>query len=99
MLFANRSRPSIAMLSIIAGSLWLAACSEGADEVVFDTALGPRTQTQAKQLPNDLRGPENTNYRAAQKSPDLEGAKPRPLVEDSNSTDGSNEEDGDDGRF
>lgn len=58
-------------------SLALSACGvfDGQpDEVVFDTTLGPETDIQIRQLPNDLSAPDQKPpYRGQGKGEDLEG--------------------------
>jgi hypothetical protein len=53
-------------LFAIAALMTLSACSifEGkGDEIVFDTALGPSTESQAASLPNNLKGDsDNARY-------------------------------------
>lgn len=58
-----------AALTMLATSL--AACSGDGDEIVFDTTLGPRTESQVESLPSNLRGDaDNARY----SSEELKGA-------------------------
>ncbi|WP_417452131.1 hypothetical protein [Kordiimonas sp.] len=51
---------------VIAALMSLSACSifeSKGDEIIFDTTLGPATETQAETLPNNLKGDkENARY-------------------------------------
>ncbi|MBL4839024.1 MAG: hypothetical protein JKY34_15760 [Kordiimonadaceae bacterium] len=53
-------------LIIMAALFSLTACSSDGDEIVFNTALGPQTETQVKSLPSDLRGDSDSARHSAQ---------------------------------
>lgn len=62
----------------------LAACASGCsifesggDEIIFDTTLGPLTETQIEALPSGLVGDtERRNYGGAASGEDMEDARP-----------------------
>ncbi len=48
--------------------LSLAACSSDGDEIIFDTRLGPETNSQIQSLPSGLQGDsENARYSRTEK--------------------------------
>ncbi len=65
---------------VFGAAFLLGGCSifePSGDEIVFDTTLGPRTETQIESLPAGLIGDsDKRNHRGTQTGEDLEAARP-----------------------
>lgn len=56
-------KPSVGLIAITSATLLLSACGSSGDEIVFDTTLGPETESQIEDLPGTLEGDSsNANY-------------------------------------